>query len=442
MDATFKNDENLPIATEATPLLVRLAQAEMDQAVTTARAFPRSIQKAMTNILSLATLDETTAQECIYALPRDGKPIKGPSVRLAEIIASQWGNCHIGSRIVAVDRVEKVVVAEGVFHDLETGMKRVAQIHRRISDKYGKLFNDDMIAVTGNAAASIALREAILKGVPKAIWRKAYEAAEHVINGDVKTLVQRRDEVIKAFAAWGITPEQIYACIEVNGPDDVGLEEIGTLRAIFVAIKSGESSVEDYFPPNTDKAKATEAARGTATKSRHELQQNFRKQEAEKKSPPVARREDSPKAAGSEQKAAQAATAPREGNAAGGATEPAPAAQNTKIVGGEPGGLQRDGLADNAPVQEVATNNQDATSEAAQVEDHDEDAAVGDLFADDTAQVIDLMDHPVTAAIIADASDMGAEAARSLHETSIAALKEHQPEVFEALDADLDRIGG
>ena len=66
-------------------LAVSLARAEVDQQVATARAMPRSISKAIQNINTLATLDEESAQECIYALPRGGKPIKGPSVRLAEI---------------------------------------------------------------------------------------------------------------------------------------------------------------------------------------------------------------------------------------------------------------------------------------------------------------------------------------------------------------------
>ncbi|OJU66609.1 MAG: hypothetical protein BGO05_05240 [Rhizobiales bacterium 63-7] len=248
------------------PLAVQLQQAELNQAVTTAKSFPRSITRAVENIMTLATLDEESAKECVYALPRGGKPIKGPSVRFAEIVASQWGNCHTGSRIVAVDKFDKVVVAEGVFMDLETGMKRTAQIRRRISDRDGRLFNDDMITVTGNAAASIAMREAILKGIPKAVWRKAYERCEGVIAGDIKTLAVRRDEAIKAFAVWGVKPEQLFSALEIGGLDDLGLDHLGTLTAMFKAIKAGEQKVEDYFPAFTDQKKATDAAKGTAAK--------------------------------------------------------------------------------------------------------------------------------------------------------------------------------
>lgn len=245
---------------EGSSLAVQMARAELDQNVFTAKTYPRSFKRAMNNILSLVTLDEVSAAECVYALPRGGKPIKGPSVRFAEIVASQWGNCHCGSRVIAVDTVDKVVIAEGVFWDLETGMKRVAQVRRRITDKNGRLFNEDMIVVTGNAACSVAMREAILKGVPKAIWRGAYEAAERVIAGDVKTLKVRRDDAIKAFFAFGVTPEMICATLDVAGVEDIDLDEIATLISMFKAIKAGDEKAETYFPELTGKPRATKAA--------------------------------------------------------------------------------------------------------------------------------------------------------------------------------------
>lgn len=229
-------------------LAVSLARAEVDQQIATARALPRSIQRAVSQIMTLATLDEESAEECVYALPRGGKPIKGPSVRLAEIIASQWGNCRVGARVVHVDRIEKYVEAEGVFHDLETNTATTARVRRRISDKKGFLLTEDMIVVTGNAACSIAKRNAILGAVPKAVWRKAYSAVESVIAGDVKTLGERRDKAMKAFAAFGVKPEQVFEAIDVAGVDDITLDHMTTLLGMHSALKSGESNVEEMFP--------------------------------------------------------------------------------------------------------------------------------------------------------------------------------------------------
>lgn len=229
-------------------LAVSIAKAEVDQQITTAHAYPRSVDMAVKNILTLATLDEETAAECVYALPRGGKPIKGPSIRLAEIIQSQWGNNRVGTRVVHVDRIEKYIEAEGVFHDLETNAATTARVRRRISDKRGQLLTDDMIIVTGNAAASIAKRNAILGGVPKAVWRKAYATVEKVIAGDVKTLVDRRAEAMKAFAAFGVTPERIFVALEIHGLDDITLDHMPTLIGMHSALKSGEATVEEMFP--------------------------------------------------------------------------------------------------------------------------------------------------------------------------------------------------
>lgn len=251
---------------DSAPLAVRLAKVELDQAISTAKAYPRSLQRVRDNVSTLVMLDEETAKECVYALPRGGKPIKGPSVRFAEIVASQYGNCKVGSRVVDVNKFEKYVEAEGVFIDLESGMQRTARIRRKISDKNGRVYNDDMIVVTGNAACAIAMREAILKGVPKALWRRAYDEAEGVIAGDIKTLAERREGAIRAFAAWGITPDQIFASLEIVGQDEIGLDQIATLTAMFKAIKAGEQQVEDYFPAKANAAAGVEAAKGTAAK--------------------------------------------------------------------------------------------------------------------------------------------------------------------------------
>ena len=228
-------------------LAVGLSRAEIDQQIATARRYPRHLAKVAGNILSLVTLDEETAEECMYALPRGGKPIKGPSIRFAEIVKGAYGNCRSASRVVHVDRVEKVVIAEGVFHDLESNSATRSEVRRRIVDKRGKIYTDDMVIVTGNAASSIALRNAILGGIPKPIWRKAYDAVQHAIAGDIATLSETREKATKALATFGVTPAQIYVALGTEGPEEIKLEHIPILRGMFAALKNGEATVEEMF---------------------------------------------------------------------------------------------------------------------------------------------------------------------------------------------------
>lgn len=239
--------EGMQALVASTSMAVQLQKADVDQMIATARAFPRSLKRVQTAIMNMATLDEESAEECMYALPRGGKPIKGPSVRFAEILKQAYGNCRAAARVVHVDRVEMFVEAEGIFHDLETNSATTTRVRRRISDKRGKLFTDDMIIVTGNAACAIAKRNAILDGVPKPLWRRAYETVQATITGDVTTLAENRERAFKALAAFGVKPEQVYAALGVEGVEDIGVDHIATLRGMYSALKNGEATVEEMF---------------------------------------------------------------------------------------------------------------------------------------------------------------------------------------------------
>lgn len=250
--------EGSSLSTVDNAALATISRVEIDQQVATARQYPRSVDRAVKNIVALATLDEETAEECCYALVRrgkragsgggeDNKPIEGPSVRLAEIAAQQWGNCRIDARVVEINRKEKYIAAEGVFHDLETNVAIKNTVRRRISTKSGGLFSDDMIIVTGNAACAIARRNAILAGIPRGVYRPAYARAREIIAGTAETLTSNRTKAIDAFKRFGVTPDQIFEVLDVEGEGDIKPSHIATLRAMFSTLKNGESSVEEMF---------------------------------------------------------------------------------------------------------------------------------------------------------------------------------------------------
>lgn len=228
-------------------MVQQLVKAEIDQQISTAHAYPRSIQRVNQKVVSLATLNNETAEECTFALPRGGKPITGPSIRLAEIVVSQWGNCRVGARVVHVDRKEMYVEAEGIFHDLETNTATTDRVRRRISDRNDRIFSDDMIIVTGNAACSIAKRNAILSGVPKAIWGGAYEQCLKTLRGDSRTMAERRENALKQMAAYGVTAEQVWQILGIGGERDFDLDNMVTLGATLAALKNEETTVEELL---------------------------------------------------------------------------------------------------------------------------------------------------------------------------------------------------
>lgn len=251
------------VTTDLNALAV-ISTAEIDQQVSTAKRYPRSIKQFYSEAMDLVTLSEDIAADCIFALPRgkgdDGKKkfIEGPSVRFSEIIASSWGNNRSGSRPMGADN--SYVTAQGVFHDLEKNVAITVEVQRGITDKYGKRYKADMIGVTANAACAIAVRNARLQGIPKAIWQGLYDAAKKTAIGDSKTLVKKRTDMMAYFQKMNVPAETIYEFIGVKGLDDIGLDELAILKGIATAIKEGTVSVDKAFVVDDGKPVSKTAA--------------------------------------------------------------------------------------------------------------------------------------------------------------------------------------
>lgn len=257
-------------------VLGAISRAELDQQITTARAYPRSLKNFVSECRDMACLNEKVASECFYILPRDGKSIEGPSVRLGEIVQSAWGNCQSGARVV--EEGDNFVTAQGVFYDLQRNVKITMEVRRRITGKGGRRYSQDMINVTGNAACSIALRNAIFRGIPKAFWNDIYEEARLVARGNIKSLVANRTDALNYVARKGVTQEMVLGALGVAGIEDIGLDELATLRGMITTIKDGEATIETVFAPKdapegagnkpkTDAPKSKSAAKAEAEKT-------------------------------------------------------------------------------------------------------------------------------------------------------------------------------
>lgn len=235
-----------------------ITKAEIDMQISTAKAFPRSIKTFLEKAESIATVSEEVAASCNYALPRGGKTLEGPTVRLAEIVCSTYGNIRSGARVIANDG--KTVTAQGVCHDLETNNCVTVEVKRRITDKLGRTFNEDMQTVTGNAACAIAFRNAVFKVIPSALVAEVYEKTKEVARGTAETLPERRDKAIKYFKDLGVTEKQILEVLELRKIEDIDLDKLSILRGMVTLIKNGESTVKELFEAEAYKEEAKAAA--------------------------------------------------------------------------------------------------------------------------------------------------------------------------------------
>ena len=231
--------------------LDRAERANIDIQVSTAKQYPRSISRCANNAVALVTMDKDTAQSCGYALPRGGKPITGPSVHLAKIIAQQYGNLRAEAKVVEI--TDKQVVSRGTAWDLENNYAVSFEVRRSIIGRNGNRFSDDMITVTGNAANSIAYRNAIFGIVPKSITDKAYKAAQHLITGDLsdeEKLIKRRDGAIKHFIdTYGITEEEVIKLCGKHTVNQIQADEIALLLGFAQSLKDGDTTVEELMAP-------------------------------------------------------------------------------------------------------------------------------------------------------------------------------------------------
>jgi hypothetical protein len=249
--------------------LYRQEKAVIDQQIATAKAFPRSIKRATENAIAIVTMDRETAETCNYSLPRGKKPISGPSVHLAKILAQQWGNMRIEARVIDTDATH--VHSEAICWDLETNLAIKVTVKRSImqhmyeeqggkSVKSGKMvrMNEDMITVTGNAANSISLRNAVFAVIPTAVWKKAYNAAKGMITGDISDknkLIARRKQVIDGFKeTYGVSEREVLAAIGKAAIDHIDGDDLVVLIGIAQSIKDGDTTVEMAFrrPPSKE----------------------------------------------------------------------------------------------------------------------------------------------------------------------------------------------
>lgn len=241
-------------------------RANVDSQVATAKKYPRDIARSVNNSIAMATMDYATAQSCGYALPRGGKPITGPSVHLAKLIVSNWGNVRAEAKVVQI--TDKQVISRGTCWDLENNVATAFEVRRSIVGKNGKRFSDDMITVTGNAANSIAYRNAVFSVIPKAVTDKVYQAAQHFVTGDLsdeEKLVARRKKCIDFFKdEYGITEQEVVMLCGKQTVNQIKADQIAVLLGITQSLKDGDTTVEEVMRPyraeENKKAIASKAA--------------------------------------------------------------------------------------------------------------------------------------------------------------------------------------
>jgi len=235
--------------------MTRAAQ-EVQAAMVIAKRFPRDENTAFARIMR-ACKRKQLAEAAIYAYPKGGTNVQGPSIRLAEALAQAWGNIDFG--VIELEQKNGESTMMSYAWDLETN-SRCTKIftvrHERHTRQGVTKLNDprDVYELAANQG-SRRLRACILSVIPGDVIESAVEACEKTMAGNnSEPLSDRIRMMVAAFSEIGVTQEMIANRLQ-HKVDVTTEPELVQLKKIYRSLRDGMSQREDFFPNAAQQSK-------------------------------------------------------------------------------------------------------------------------------------------------------------------------------------------
>lgn len=232
------------------------AVAEVQAALFIARTNPRDQKRAMDRILN-ACCRPSLAESAIYAYARGGSSITGPSIRLAEAVAQQWGNMQFGIRELSNQGGKSEVQA--FAWDVETNTRREITFtvpHIRHTKKGSYKLEDprDIYELVANQGAR-RLRACILAVVPGDVVEAAVNQCQLTLQSHTDVTAEGIKKLIEAFEPLSVSKAQIEKFCQCRA-EAIKPAQIVRLRSIYTSLRDGMSSPSDWFEPDETQAPA------------------------------------------------------------------------------------------------------------------------------------------------------------------------------------------
>lgn len=253
--------EILAVETVPAGIVQQHERAAMDMQVATAQQLGRSINQFQQDLESWSCMTQEIAEECTYVLKKGGNPIVGPSIRFAELL--QVAYRHIVCETFIEEEAERFIIVGATARDLFRNITIRGRVKRRIVNKHGQRFNVDMIQTTTQAAASLALRNAIIRLIPKALWQGVWLKSRTVAQGidpdTGKRVIPFAESVQRAITFLGnfdITEAEILAHMRYDARGDFKPDDLTFLRNKARSIQAGEVDPSEAFPEPQEESTA------------------------------------------------------------------------------------------------------------------------------------------------------------------------------------------
>lgn len=220
-----------------------------------AKRFPRDVDLSLQKI-ERACSRTRLASLAIYQYQRGGTDITGPSIRLAEAVASAWGNVKYGFDVMESNAISNKVRAYAYDMESNVQAERIFSVSNMRVTRIGQHQMTDPRDIYENIAnnASRRIRACILEIIPADVIEYAMECCDKTIRQNIKITPESLDKLCAAFAEYGVTKIQIEAKIQRN-LSSIGTAQYIQLRNIYTSLKDGIAKSEDFFP-SLEEAKA------------------------------------------------------------------------------------------------------------------------------------------------------------------------------------------
>jgi len=236
--------------------MTRAAQ-EVQAAMVMARRFPRDERAAYARIIN-ACKRKSLAEQSQYAYPRGSSKVEGPTIRLAEAIAQNWGNLDSG--IIELEQRNGESTMMAYCWDLETNNRQTKVFNvphlRRKGDQNVRLHDPrDIYEMMANQGAR-RLRSCILACIPGDITEAAINQCNKTLaEGSKEPLGDRVRSMVAAFGEYNVKPGMIEGRLG-HSLDSVSETELIALRKIYTSLKDNMAGVGDFFEQSRDASKS------------------------------------------------------------------------------------------------------------------------------------------------------------------------------------------
>ncbi len=241
--------------------------AEMQAQIYLAKQFPRDTIQASQDILN-ACQRPGLANVATYSYQRGGTDISGPSIRLAEEIARDWGNIECGWN--ELERNEFNSKVRAYAWDKQTNTLKVlifiVPLYRTSNDKRTKIekrtkltSERDIYEHLANHAAR-RMRNCILALIPGDVVEAAVEQCKKTMVTSCNITPETIKKLLESFKSFGVSKEQIEKRIQ-RKLDSITPAQFVKMREIYASMKDEMSEIADWFEIIEDQPHESQADR-------------------------------------------------------------------------------------------------------------------------------------------------------------------------------------